>query len=220
VLTLLGSAACSLLSPEKDPTRYAVLASVDEISGAAAGASAQAASEASAPSAPNVPNVRYGLGPIAVPDYLLRTEIVTRHDGTRIVPSATERWSEPFDRGVERVLAIDLERALGTRRIAHHPWYATDRPDLQIEVAFSRCEREDKGHVVVAAHWTLRQLPESGPAVERQSRIERNVAGADGASTALALSQALADLAAEIAQAIPASVQGAPTQPSAAVPPK
>jgi uncharacterized lipoprotein YmbA len=214
-LTLLGLSACSILSPEKDPTRYAVLASVDDFSGAAVGAAGQA--DASAPSASNV---RYGLGPIAMPDYLLRTEIVTRHDGTRLVPSATERWSEPFDRGVERVLAIDLERALGAGRIVHHPWYATDRPDVQIEVAFSRCEREDKGRVVVAAQWTVRQFPESGPVLERQSRIERNVTGSDGASTALELSQALAELASEIAQAVPKPSQGGPAQAPAGTQPK
>lgn len=199
LLLMFAATACSFLSPEKDKTRYAVLASVDELPG---GAPAEM-------DADTARTLRVGLGPIALPDYLLRSEVVTRHDGTRIVPSETERWSEPFDRGVERVLAVDLERALGAGRIVHHPWYQTNRPDVQIEVAFARCEREalPKGasKVVVAARWTVRELADSGRTIERESRIEKPDSGADGASTALALSQALADLAAEIAEAQKAS---------------
>ncbi len=184
---------CGILAPEKDPARFAVLASVDEMPGSIAATSAD-------PSKPES-SVHFGLGPITMPDYLLRTEVVTRREGTRIVPSATERWSEPFDRAVERVLGIDLERKLGVGRIAHYPWYRTDRPDVQIQVAFARCEREEGGKIVVAARWTLRDLREGGQTIERESRIEREAASEDGSSTALALSQALADLATEVAQA-------------------
>jgi uncharacterized lipoprotein YmbA len=181
--------ACSFLSPGKDTSRYAVLASVDELS------SGPAAAQETASAA------RVGLGPVTLPDYVLRPEIVTRRDGTRLEPSATERWAEPFDRAVERVLGIDLERELGAGRIEHHPWYATNRPDVQIQIAFARCEREETGKVVVAARWTVRALAESGTVIERESRIERDAPGREGATTALALSQALAEMCAEIARA-------------------
>jgi len=187
-LGILGCPSCSLLSPRDDATRYAVLASVDELPGAAA-------HEAEAtPSA-----VRVGLGPVTLPEYVRRTEIVSRIDGTRLVPSATERWAEPLDRAFVRVLAIDLQRALGAGRIVNHPWYESDRPDVQIEIAFSRCEGDESGQIVVAAHWRVRRLSGEQPPIERESRIERKTTGPGGASTALALSQALADLCREIA---------------------
>jgi uncharacterized lipoprotein YmbA len=204
------ASSCSIRSPGKDEARFAVLASVDEMPGAT-GAMADSQAPAS--------SVRFGLGPITLPDYLLRTEIVTRRDGTRIVPSPTEHWSEPFDRAVERVLGIDLERALGAGRIAHYPWYRSDRPDVQIQIAFARCEREESGKVVLAARWTVRGLDDEAKAIERESRIERQAASAAGSSTALALSQALADLAAEIAQAssgLSSAVQASSAQNPAA----
>jgi uncharacterized lipoprotein YmbA len=189
-LATLCCPACSFLSARNDPTQYAVLASVDELPGAAAhGAEATRSA------------VRVGLGPVTLPEYVRRTEIVSRIDGTRLVPSATERWAEPLDRAFVRVLAIDLQRALGAGRIVNHPWYESDRPDVQIEIAFSRCEGDESGQIVVAAHWSVRQLSGGQPPIERESRIEHKTTGPGGASTALALSQALADLCREIALA-------------------
>lgn len=190
VLAASAGPGCSFLPPHTDTTRYAVLASVDELPG-------EGTARASAMSS----SVRVGLGPVTLPEYVRRSELVSRVGGTRIVVSASERWAEPLDRAVVRVLAIDLERALGTDRVVNHPWYERDRPDVQIEIAFSRCERDESGKVVVAARWSVRELAGEGPPIEKESRIERGAAGVDGASTSLALSQALAELCREIAGA-------------------
>jgi uncharacterized lipoprotein YmbA len=196
---LLACAGCNLLAPEKDATRFAVLASIDELPGAA-------------PPAPAASDARVGLGPIRLPDYVQRTAIVTRVGGTRLEPSDTERWAEPVERAVERVLALDLARELGVGHVARWPWYATDRPDVQVEIAFTRFERDESGTVVVAARWIARTLDESRGPIERDVRIERPTNGPDGASTALALSQALAELTRGIVEAWNAPVEGAPAR--------
>jgi uncharacterized protein len=194
VLCLLAP-ACNLLGPEKDPTRFAVLASLDELEG-------------EPPQARPASSRSVGLGPVVLPEYVRRAEIVTRVGGTRIVPSDTERWSEPIESAVERVLALDLARLMGLGRIAHHPWYSTDRPDVQIEVGFSRFERDDKGNVVVVARWILRETGGNQAPIEKEFRADLP-AGEDGASAALAFSRALAELSGRIADE---AVTGAPAQ--------
>lgn len=189
--------ACSFLSPEPDPTRYAVLAAADELPGAPASASAAASALA------------VGLGPIVVPEYLLRPEILTRTDGTRLVPSPTERWGEPLDRGLERVLALDLRRALGAERVVVHPWFATEAPDVQVRVAFSRFERTGGGKVVLRATWSLDRIGSGATPIERETNVERATGGADGSAAALALSEALAEMTREIAAAWDAASAGA-----------
>lgn len=180
--------ACGLLSPGQDSAQYVVLASVDELPGDAAADLATTSS-----------SVRVGLGPVTLPEYVRRAEIVSRIDGTGLVLSSTDRWAEPLDRAVLRVLAIDLERTLGTGRLVQHPWYESDRPDVQIEIDFSRCERDESGGFVLAARWSVRRLEGGASAIQRESRIEREITGPDGASLALAFSHALADLCREIA---------------------
>ncbi len=187
---LLACPACSFLSAEPDPTRFAVLASVDELPDAPRGE-------------PRAAGLTVGLGPIELPEYLRRLEIQTRTEGTRLEPSPTQRWGEPLDQGVQRVLSIDLARVLGAERIVLHPWYATEKPDVQVRIAFSRFEREDPHKVVVHAQWSVRHLGSDAPPVERETRLERATATDDGPSAALALSLALAELSREIAAAWP-----------------
>jgi uncharacterized lipoprotein YmbA len=193
LVLLAGMAAgpgCGLLSPRDDTTQYAVLASVDELPGEAAPGAAGTNS-----------SLRVGLGPVTLPEYARRPEIVSRVEGTRIVLSATERWAEPLDQAVLRVLAIDLQRAMGAGRVVSYPWYECDKPGVEVEIAFSRCERDETGKVVVAARWSVRGLEGGAAPIEKESRIVRETTGPGGASTALALSQGLAELCREIASA-------------------
>jgi uncharacterized lipoprotein YmbA len=194
---MLACPGCGLLSPREDTTQYAVLASLDEIPGAQAPAASA-----------NLSSACVGLGPVTLPEYLKRPQIVSRVEGTRIVLSGTERWAEPLDQALLRVLAIDLARTMGAGRVVNYPWYECDAPGLQVEIAFSRCERDETGKVVIAARWSLSGIEGAGTPIERESRIEQQATGHDGASTALALSRGLAELCREIAGAVPASSRG------------
>ena len=77
---LLCCPGCGLLSPREDTTQYAVLVSLDEIPG-----------EPAAPASAAHPSLRVGLGPVTLPEYLKRPQIVSRVGGTQIVLSASER---------------------------------------------------------------------------------------------------------------------------------
>ncbi|HUR29655.1 MAG TPA: PqiC family protein [Planctomycetota bacterium] len=188
-LLCCSSAACSLLSAPPDSTRFVILASVDELSGGV-------------PAAAAVSSLRVGLGPIACPEYLRGRELVTREDGTRIAHAPNERWAEPFENSLERVLAVDFQRELGIGQLTLHPWYETAQPDVQIEIAFARCELEPGGKAVVACHWIVRRLGPDGAELSRDAHVERSVTGTDGAASARALSECLAELTRTIAGAV------------------
>lgn len=188
-LAMLGCTACSILSGPPDSTRFAILASVDELS-----------DDVPAPAA--ALGLRIGLGPIALPDYLRGRELVTRADGTRIDQAPNERWAEPFESSLERVLAVDLQRELGTGQLTLHPWYETERPEVQVEIAFSRCELDAGGKAVVACRWIVRRLDKDGAELARDARIERHVAREDGAAIARALSECLVELTRDVAAGV------------------
>jgi len=186
----LGCASCGLLSPQADPTRYAVLASVDELSGPASPA-------AEADSAQSI-----GLGPISFPDYLRNAAMVTREGGTRLVRSPTERWAEPFERSLERVLVLNLRREPAVSGVILYPWYATERPAVQVQIDFSRCERDANAGVVVAARWQVRWLDGSREPIDQETRVVRPSVSAEGDQVALAISEALAEICALIGAAL------------------
>jgi len=140
-----------------------------------------------------------GLGPLTLPEYLQRRELVTRRGATGLESARYERWAEPLDAAVARVLSRDLASLTGARLVAH-PWFEKDAPDARVRIRFERFELEERKQAVLIATW---RLEDKGGALlhEHQSRIERALADPDGATAALELSRCLAELGEEIADA-------------------
>jgi len=186
----LAAGCTGLLQPRPDPTRFWVLR-------AAAGAPGVAAAAATR-------HRSYGVGPVGIPDYLKRPGVITRASGARVEPSAIDRWAEPLDKGVPRVLAENLRLLLGTDRIVLYPWYASSRPDLQVAIGFEQFERGPDGEALLAATWTIRRTGDGATlrTGETRTRIAPGTPDTEGA--VLAQGEALAALAREIAAAIEA----------------
>ena len=192
VAASLLASSCGILSPRPDPTRWFVLATIEELDPGRTGAERGGHS--------------LGIGPLSFPEYVLRRELVSRQDVTRIVPLRDELWAEPLDEAVARVLASDLTLLSGARAVPH-PWFATEAPKTRVRIAFERFELEERARAVLVATWILED--ESGNVLhERQSHVVRALADPGGKSAALELSRALADLSEEIADAWPGSAGG------------
>lgn len=178
--------ACGLLDPRPDPTRFLVLASSRELGGPAAGEVMPS-------------KLDLGLGPVRLPEYLERSDVMVRTSATELRPMPGVRWAEPFDVMLERVLANDLVDLLRPQRIILHPWYASDRPQRQIEVEFAQLAPDPSGKVTLIARCWLRELENEGRTVARESQITKSASSRDPARVAAAISEAVADLADEIA---------------------
>src|SRR5213592_3712031 len=168
-LALVGCAAVA------DATRYYVLSSTP------------AAPGDSAPTA--VSSAGVGIGPVLVPSYLNRAQIVTRGANDVVEISTYHRWAEPLESGIAQVLADDLAMQIGTERIAVFPWrgriaHALDH--LVVErvgnPAAPRKHRDPLGadlhREVVGQHLRNAALQRLGPAVVRRDLDD--VVGAAG----------------------------------------
>src|SRR5436190_18323269 len=91
ITTLLITSCSSLLAPRPDRTRYYVLSAVASTSSTATQA-----------------DFIVGLGPLKLPDYLNRSERAIRVGANQIRFSEDERWAEPPDANIIRVLSQDL----------------------------------------------------------------------------------------------------------------
>ncbi len=68
------------------------------------------------------PAIAVGLGPITLPDYLDRPQIVTRSQQNRVQLAEFDRWVGPLASDFSRVLAEDLTFLLRTDRVVQYPW--------------------------------------------------------------------------------------------------
>ena len=194
----LAAGACSILEPRQDPTRHFVLTSIGETAAPAAPKEEPAPADAA--------KGWIGLGPVTVPSYLERPEIVRRASEHELAPARSDRWAEPLDRAVLRVLVQDLAQVTG-RRVVAYPWKTTLAPACVVAVDLTRFEAVEGKRVELAADVDV-SGPAGGPTVRRHEQVGVALAADDGGAIAKAMSEALAQLAGKIA-AQSASMDGA-----------
>lgn len=178
-------AGCVSLEPRPDPTRYYVLEP-----------------EASPPAStrPAVPVL--GVGPVRLPAYLDRPELVTRAGPARLEIATVERWAAPLDVLFARALAENLRAAVPAGEVVGEPWPVGAAPEWTVSVDVLRFEGEPDGTAVLEARWLVRRggaLADQGSTIARERR-----ASSDTAGTVVALSRTLGALARDVAAAVDA----------------
>ena len=140
-----------------------------------------------------------GIGPISLPAYLARPEMVRRVADNQLVFDEFTRWAEPLKNNFEHVLATDLDILMGFQQMALYPWYDTTPLDYAVGVAVLRFERQSGDIASLSARWSIRNRA-GAVLVSRESQFSRPAG--DPAQTAAALSAVTADLARDIAAAM------------------
>ncbi|MDJ0942529.1 MAG: PqiC family protein [Kiloniellales bacterium] len=127
-------AACA----ESQPSRFYLLSSLPP---AEAGESAKPLS--------------VGVGPISMPEYLNRPQIVTRDSSTKLALAEFDRWGEPLDELFSQAMAANLSALLKTERVYRLPRRRTASLDYQVEIDIFRFDAEATGLVQLTARWSL-----------------------------------------------------------------
>jgi uncharacterized lipoprotein YmbA len=145
-------------------------------------------------------DVSVGIGPIELPGYLDRTQIVVRLSDNQITLSDSDRWAEPFAANLHRTLVDNLGSLLPGAAFVDYPWYAAEAPDHAVAITFSRFEADASGVVVLEAVWVMTS---SGTRADRRTtRIEEAAGAPDREAAVAAQSRALARLCEEIAAGV------------------
>jgi uncharacterized lipoprotein YmbA len=141
-----------------------------------------------------------GLGPVTLPGYLDRSQIVIRMSENQVALAEWDRWAEPLDENILRVLEQNLVRLLPGSSYTAFPWYDAAGPDYGVAIEIGRFEADTLGHVVLDATWVVSrgdELIQVG-----SSLIEETSSGPARVETVAAQSRALARMSGEIAAAV------------------
>jgi uncharacterized lipoprotein YmbA len=185
-----------LLSPQPDRSKFFVLAP-DVAQGAAVTPSAAGAAH----------QLVVGLGPIKLPEYLDRSEVVTRVAPNRLELSPDDKWAEPLSTDFRQVMAQDLSARLATQMITFYPWYRTTRIDYQVRIDVYRFERDSHDTATLVAHW---QIFDGTGAILYATDSAITEPGQPGEPGAATMSRALGALADQITSAIRSMRTAAP----------
>jgi uncharacterized lipoprotein YmbA len=150
------------------------------------------------------------LGPVNLPSYLDRRQIVTRSGQNEILLAEYERWGGSLDDEITRLLVNGLTVRLAPKGIAVAPWTSVPMAEAatlyRIPISIDRFDGAPGETVFLNATWAVIKKKDRGenPLVVRESTITEKVAGTDYASLVAAMGKAVDKLGNEIAESLAA----------------
>lgn len=144
-----------------------------------------------------------GLGPITLPQYLDRPEIVTREGANQMRLSEFSKWAEPLEPLLTRIMAEDLYALLDANDVIPVPQRGDIPLDRVIEVDISRFDADAAGQVMLDARWRVYQGDNETLLASGRSQVSEQAAPVpDFDAIVAAMSRALGRASEEIAKAI------------------
>ena len=179
--------ACSL-GRQSSPTRLYVLTALAPPGGTPAGKSAT--------------GVAVGVGPVELPQYVNRPQIVTGESGNELQQAGFDQWAEPLETNFTRVMAENLSQLLATERVAVFPWKGPVPLDYQVVVEATHFLGTPGGTASLVALWRVLGKEGRETLVSRQSSFTETTGSSDYTALAAAMSRTVAALSRDIATTI------------------
>jgi hypothetical protein len=141
------------------------------------------------------------LDPVHLPEYLNRPHIITRLGPNRLHLAEFDKWAEPLEVNVTRVLASNLRSRLRAE-VVTSPSHPADQADIRVRVRVERFDCGPDGTSTLIAKWTASWNDSRRTRVLRDTSSVRSGRGQDYEAAVAAMSRNLADLASDIARAV------------------
>ena len=100
-------------------------------------------------------DVIMGVGPISIPEYLRRPQIVTRTAGNQLEVAEFDRWAEPVDRAFGRVLTLNLDALLDSVIAIQFPTHILVTMDYRMLGRVARFDMDAGGETVLDVQWAI-----------------------------------------------------------------
>ena len=139
-----------------------------------------------------------GIGPVALPDYLDRQQIVTLLAENRTELAEYDRWAEPLKENFIRVLKENLATILDTPYILQEPWSISDSVDYRLEIEVIRFDADTSNTAVLAARWFIVRQADDVLLLTGKSTHTAAVKGSDYMGIVSSLNQVLEDFSRQI----------------------
>lgn len=184
LLLAAGSTACGITSP--DVSYYSLSSLVAHGDRASA--------------SPSVPSI--GVGPVALPDYLDRPQLITRSGPNQLRVDEYYRWGGALKQEIVRVVTQNLMTLIGSDKIMPIPWPGDFNPDMTVRLEVYAFEGASDGSARLRTTVTLAyRNPGSTPLAWTVDLKEQATSRAPEEIVA-AQSRLLAQLSRQIAEAI------------------
>ncbi len=149
-----------------------------------------------------LPDIGIGVGPIRMPMYLDRSDIVTRGSQNKVEIAEFAQWAGPLPENFIRVVAENLSVLLATDKIAVFPYPRSYFVDYSVTIYVTRFDGlpGDKAHL--RARWAILDRKRRDSFFEKHSVVTHPTENETTEALIAAKSKTVSDLSREIAKAL------------------
>ena len=142
------------------------------------------------------------IGPIEIPEYLDRIEIVTRANGYQLMISEFDLWGGSIKTDISRVLVENIATLLGIDNLAVIVWKTTMSESYRVPVIISQFDGIPGGSLSLKAQWAVLDKDGITYLSFREMTVVKPIKGVGYNSVVASMSDALGDLSKAIAENI------------------
>jgi len=102
-----------------------------------------------------------GLGPIRLPEYLDRFQMVVAVSENKYKLIDGHRWAEKLDQNISLALFKTLPSQLGTDRMIRYPWPQRPGVDFQVKIDILELNIDQDGQSQLVAQWSIKSKDET-----------------------------------------------------------
>ena len=143
-----------------------------------------------------------GVGPIELPRYLMRPQMVSRSGSNRLVIDEFARWGDSLDLQLGRTVTQNLDELCGDTLVLPFPWRTDFEPDLRVIGDVTRFDVDDGGTVRFDIRWAVTNVATRQPLSINDSNYLGSADPADPSSIAAGMSAVLAQFSRDAAAAL------------------
>jgi len=149
------------------------------------------------------PGTIIGVGPVKIPEYLDRPQIVTQSDAKMLQFAQFDRWGESLDLGVARLIREDLTMRLPGAKWCLYPWNPAIAVKYQVLVEIVQLDSNLDKDMDFVVQWTVLDVQNSKTVMIKRSEFHEPIVPKSYSGLVTTLSKACASLSSQIAEAFP-----------------
>ncbi len=146
------------------------------------------------------PGVIIGVGPVKIPEYLDRPQMVTRDKEGALKFDEFDRWGEYLDLGMARLIRESLTVKFPGAKTTLYPWGSSLAVKYQVILEVVQLDSELDRDMFIVVQWTVMDVPNSKTVIIKRSEFRQPVNPQDYAGLAQALSTICTLLSSQIAE--------------------
>jgi len=144
-----------------------------------------------------------GVGPLRTPDYLSRSQIITRRSDATVVVDDFHRWVEPVDDAIYRIVSENLDSLIDDVVVVAFPYTHIADLDYQLIGRVSRFDADQDGTAVLQVQWGIISSRDEFLVQLKRARYEVKAAKAgDYPALARAMSEVLQQFSRDVAKSL------------------